>query len=347
MGMNQGDGVQFVNEGANNGGGSGGGVINAIAALAAAGASIYSSAQQRKNTKDTIRANQSLAEYQYSKDLEMWNRANEYNSPLSQMQRFAAAGLNPNMMYSQGNAGNSASSMPHYNAPTVDYRGMPTLLNLPEMLGIYQDFAMRSAQIDSIRAQTENTDAKTVNESLRATLNELGITNYDVGLEQKRASTDSMKARTAETDFDVRMKEDLYSYNMQQKEQELRLGESDLKLKAQSLLNMREDVLTKQMARMAQRKKMSLMDVDMEKKNAEILFQNFRNDFIKMGVTTSDSPYVRMFARMLQENDFNFGEFSRAAGKGVQDGNAARHKDSTSEQSQPRTATRYMPKPRR
>lgn len=48
---------------------------------------------------------------------------NTYNSPVEQMARFRAAGLNPNLIYGQGNAGNmsSAPSSPRYQ--TVDVAG--------------------------------------------------------------------------------------------------------------------------------------------------------------------------------------------------------------------------------
>lgn len=42
--------------------------------------------------------------------LEDWHRENVYNSPAAQMQRFQAAGLNPNLIYGQSNTGGSLSS---------------------------------------------------------------------------------------------------------------------------------------------------------------------------------------------------------------------------------------------
>lgn len=40
----------------------------------------------------------------------MWNQSNEYNTPAMQMQRFREAGLNPNLIYGQGNSGNATSA---------------------------------------------------------------------------------------------------------------------------------------------------------------------------------------------------------------------------------------------
>ena len=42
-------------------------------------------------------------------DLDMWNRQNAYNTPRMQMQRLKDAGLNPALMYGQGNTGNASN----------------------------------------------------------------------------------------------------------------------------------------------------------------------------------------------------------------------------------------------
>lgn len=61
------------------------------------------------------RANKKLAQYSHNKNVEMWKMQNEYNTPAQQMARFNAAGLNPNMIYDKGTAGN-AQTMPQYQA---------------------------------------------------------------------------------------------------------------------------------------------------------------------------------------------------------------------------------------
>lgn len=59
----------------------------------------------------TNAANRKLMDHQYDLNLDMWNRNNAYNDPSAQMSRLHAAGLNPNLVYGSGAAGN-ASSMP-------------------------------------------------------------------------------------------------------------------------------------------------------------------------------------------------------------------------------------------
>lgn len=114
--------------------------------------SLIGAGQQNKNVRDTNQANLELAKYQYSKDLEMWNRQNEYNSPAAQMQRFKDAGLNPLLAYTQGTAGN-ATVLPKYQAPRLDYSQRVNIFS--GILSAYQDFAVKSAQIDHLRAQAK------------------------------------------------------------------------------------------------------------------------------------------------------------------------------------------------
>lgn len=117
-----------------------GGVVNAFTA--------------KKNTDLGNRANRELAEYQYSKDLEMWNKGNAYNDPTAQMDRLKRAGLNANLVYGQGAVGNTAGQLPKYNAPTMSYNYRPPVDPLA-MIGAYQDFRLKQAA-----TQTEEAKAK-------------------------------------------------------------------------------------------------------------------------------------------------------------------------------------------
>lgn len=99
------------------------------------------------------RRNKNLAKYAYNKDLEMWNRQNEYNLPVNQMERLDEAGLNPNLMYGTGSGANVAKEMPRYNAPTANFDFNP--LNIAGMLSQFQDIKVKQAQADNIKAQTE------------------------------------------------------------------------------------------------------------------------------------------------------------------------------------------------
>lgn len=78
--------------------------------------------------------------------LKMWELNNAYNHPSEQMARLRKAGLNPNLMYGQGNVGNSASppKTPNTEAPKVDALGA---------ILASQDLRMKEAQTDNLREQ--------------------------------------------------------------------------------------------------------------------------------------------------------------------------------------------------
>lgn len=129
-------------------------------------------AHENAMANKSIAANQQLAKYGYQQSRYQWQRENEYNTPERQMARFKEAGLNPNLIYGQGNAGN-ASSMQAYQSPTADYTGVSN----PQMgqqqaqdsiqqviqggmstLDAYMNTKKKAAETDLIakRAATEN-----------------------------------------------------------------------------------------------------------------------------------------------------------------------------------------------
>lgn len=109
-------------------------------------------------------ANKNLAQYKYEKDLEMWNRQNNYNTPSAQMQRYAQAGINPNIIASQGNAGN-ATGMPEYSTPDIKaYNGWNDLGASVASQAIIQKY-----QLDN---QTRSTDSQvSTNKALQSKYN--------------------------------------------------------------------------------------------------------------------------------------------------------------------------------
>lgn len=131
-----------------------------LAAISQVAQSLINARTARTNTDKTNQANRELAEYSYGKDLEMWEKGNLYNSPSAQMDRLRSAGLNPNLVYGSGSAaGNSAGTLPKYNAPRMDYNYLPPV-DIPAMIGAYQDFNLKNAQIDNVEAQSDINENK-------------------------------------------------------------------------------------------------------------------------------------------------------------------------------------------
>lgn len=137
------------------GGGLGTALLGALPVVGSAIQSWINNRQVERNQARQNQANMELAKYQYSRDLEMWNKANEYNAPAGQMARLKAAGLNPNMVYGGGGATTTAAQLPKFQAPTYQFSAPPAV-DLPSMLTAYQDMQLRSAQIDNVRQQAHD-----------------------------------------------------------------------------------------------------------------------------------------------------------------------------------------------
>lgn len=109
-------------------------------------------------------------EYNYS----MWQEMNEYNSPGAQMQRLKEAGLNPNLMYTQGNVGNTGSYPQADNLASQDVFGLPPM-TMPEIVTLWQDIRTKEANIDQIRSMTESVKADTAIKEIQAALGGLDL----------------------------------------------------------------------------------------------------------------------------------------------------------------------------
>lgn len=156
-----------------------GGIISGIGSLLGG---IGSSAMNNKAVKDTNKANMEIAKYQaqwqqqenekaYQRSLNMWNLQNEYNSPTQQMARIRAAGLNPNLVYGNGVAGNSSGSAPQYepakfNAPTMQaYRGWN--LGISDAISQFLAYRTAKAQVDNMEAQNSLIRQQTATEATK------------------------------------------------------------------------------------------------------------------------------------------------------------------------------------
>ena len=59
-------------------------------------------------------------------NIDFWNMQNAYNSPAAQMERYQAAGLNPNLIYGQSNTADqvTAASSPNYQTTPMQAEQM-------------------------------------------------------------------------------------------------------------------------------------------------------------------------------------------------------------------------------
>lgn len=128
--------------------------------------------------KQNIAAQKSMQESQNKWNLDMWEKQNEYNTPMNQMKRFAEAGLNKNLV--AGNPGNA--SMPHPSAsfdPSLHFsagdhirRSLGALAEMPfNYLALKKgsaDISLLKSQQDLNQANVKRVEADTMLSILRS-----------------------------------------------------------------------------------------------------------------------------------------------------------------------------------
>lgn len=105
-------------------------------------------------------ANARLAKENREFALDMWNRENEYNLPINQVQRYRDAGLNPALMAGQISAGNTSAPKSFDNVGK-DYsyirRSSEMFNQAVNMVGALMDLKTKDAQRQNIEANTAQT----------------------------------------------------------------------------------------------------------------------------------------------------------------------------------------------
>lgn len=255
-----------------------------IIPIAAAAAPLIAKGVEALGNRSAVKkqnaANLKLAEYQYSKDLEMWKMQNEYNSPASQMQRYSAAGLNPNLIYGTGTASaGNASASPKFDAPRVERTQMPDLsVNPFDIISQYQNIALQSAQIDNVKAQTASTQQKTLNDTIQNSI-------LQSDLVPKQLRSDLMKSFPSM--FQAGIEANEYAIPQQ-------------RLYSEQQRNL---ILEEAVKQAVEGTKQSTIKT--EQMSEDLLFKKYENQLRQMGVTSSDHPVMRILVRMINELGIN------------------------------------------
>lgn len=133
-------------------------LIPLIAAGVSAIGNIIGNAQQRS-------ANRRLAQFQADANERYLQQQLSYNSPQAQMSRFQQAGLNPNLIYGQGNPGNQSAPLQYPEIGRTDYQGM-----LSSVVPAFSQAAMTQSQVQALDAKTQQTYVMTELNKLQAQL---------------------------------------------------------------------------------------------------------------------------------------------------------------------------------
>lgn len=126
-----------------------------ISGAAALGSAATSGAVNATANRRAYRWTRKLQEYQNAYNYAMWNKQNEYNTPVAMMKRYEDAGVNPMLVTGQGNGGNAGSVAPASSAQFQDQLrgdfGINAAINVLSQL----------AQLKKVKADTQNAEKDT------------------------------------------------------------------------------------------------------------------------------------------------------------------------------------------
>ncbi|QCS37354.1 DNA pilot protein [Tortoise microvirus 91] len=121
----------------------------AIPAIIAAGANLAGQGANFLSNRANNRANERMYERQRQDSLADFAMMNEYNHPSSQMARLREAGLNPNLVYGNGQATTTAA--PIRTANVGNFK--PAQFDGGSVMASFVNTALGTAQADNLRAQ--------------------------------------------------------------------------------------------------------------------------------------------------------------------------------------------------
>lgn len=214
---------------------------------------------------------------------DMWNATNDYNSPVNQMKRYRAAGLNPNLIYGQSNTTSPVnvgiSNSPSGSAPQIDSPKI-NIGSIGNIAGMYLDLISKKKQIE--RQDIENdilsrtADDKVTQSNLKT--QQMGAQIKKIGAEVERIGMQNTL-----TDLESQIKQfdiDLQPLIRSLKENEVNVSNNNV-----SML----DIYNKQ-----QTAQMKISEFQIYLMTADYLLKNAQSEheLKKIGVTEQNKKYL-------------------------------------------------------
>lgn len=265
--------------------------------------------QERAN-----KANLKLAEYQYSKALEMWNRQNEYNLPKNQMSRLTDAGLNPNLVYGNGTVqGMTSAPAPQYHAPTLQAYTNFGSLGAEQAVTTYMQVKQADAVVKKTNAETQrilnemplidlDKTLKELDIAKRGILNSISEKERDHWEEQYEMMLDEMQSRIdknrSEVPLNLAKEENLKS------DTELNKAKKKTEEKKPALLEAQTNTEKNKPALMASQMAVNYQTV--QKLISDILRNEHLNDLTDAQANLASGELILLSAKhagQVQEND--------------------------------------------
>ncbi|AJK28323.1 hypothetical protein [Eel River basin pequenovirus] len=271
----------------------------AIAPLIAAGASLLGGGINALNVRSQNRKSRDWSEQMYrlqrSDNIAFWNMQNEYNSPEAQMKRFRSAGLNPLLVYGQGNHGNAGP----ISTPDIHQAQFKSPEWGNAIQGSGSDFINRMFDWEIKGAQVDNLKARNATELARANLlhAQADMSEFDLGFksEFREVSGDALKEQ-------VRQMRTNTKYRLSENERRHLLSAKSLEEAAERILSMR-------VGRDKARAEIKNRELDSDLKRLD---RNMR----RLGIYPQDPMIMRIMGRLLGPIDQRVKESIQKANPG-------------------------------
>lgn len=258
-----------------------------VGAAIAAGASLAGSAASIAATGKLNRRNREWQEKMYAE-------TNAYNHPMNQMQRFREAGLNPHLIYGQGNSGNATmASAPNQEVPNF---------NFVDAVNAYVTTRKQQVETDNLEKAQKVMDSQIASNNASA---QNALSNS--------ARTDQERMQAAET-FSMVKKQlelnlDMIGTQIDKATKEIDNIIADTALKMQNTresgeriknLEIQGEKLKAEISQISSNIKMMIIDGDYKKVQTELGKADLR--LREMGIYQSDPSYMRIIGPMLKES---------------------------------------------
>jgi hypothetical protein len=169
-----------------------------IAAAVTAGGQLINSGIQGGMNRATRKWNERMYSKQREDALADWARTNEYNSPLQQMQRLKAAGLNPNLVYNNG-ATHSAQAV--QKTDMKQWSPQAPQFDFGQIADQYFGAQQRQTTINVGEQQVKALQLENINKEIKNVRDAKGLPYVEpqlqANLAKTVATTDNIKANTA------------------------------------------------------------------------------------------------------------------------------------------------------